>query len=203
MAIHNSLMTRKVSDNGKQLPGVGAMNRHLLVLVICLLPGCTGIPENIEPVSGFDINRYVGKWYEIARLPHSFEEGLENITASYSPRKDGGIKVINKGFGVAANSWKTAEGRAYFVGRTNVGHLKVSFFGPFYGSYIVFGLDRNNYQYAYVTSYNREYLWLLSRTPAVSEKIRQDFIRTSQSLGFNTGKIIFVRHTDTVPQGSR
>ena len=175
------------------------MNKYLLALCCFMLVSCTGLPDPIKPVSDFEIKRYLGVWYEIARLPHSFEEGLENITATYSARDGGGVTVINRGFDVAANRWKTAEGRAFFVDRTNVGHLKVSFFGPFYGSYVVFRLDRPNYQYAYVTSYNRKYLWLLARKPAVSEKVRQDFISTSKSLGFDTGKLIFVSHAETVP----
>jgi apolipoprotein D and lipocalin family protein len=110
------------------------MRLFLAFLMTLLLSGCLGMPEGVYPVEGFDINQYTGKWYEIARLDHSFERGLNNVTAQYSLRDDGGVKVINRGFSPAENKWKEAEGKAYFVKDPNVGYLKVSFFGPFYGS---------------------------------------------------------------------
>lgn len=166
----------------------------LCFLLIALLPGCVNTPEGIEPVRGFDINRYLGKWYEIARLDHSFERGLNGVTAEYSLRDDGGVKVINRGFLAKKNRWKSAEGRAYFAGDSDVGCLKVSFFRPFYGAYVVFDLDREGYRYAFVTSSNRSYLWLLSRTPAVSNEVREKFLAQAVALGFDTNKLIFVHH---------
>ena len=136
------------------------MRKFLLSLLSFSLIGCTGMPEGVVPVKDFDESRYLGKWYEIARLDHSFERGLSHVTAEYELRSDGGIKVINRGFSATKNKWKEAEGKAYFVGNRDKGHLKVSFFGPFYGSYIVFGLDQDNYQYAFISSYNTSYLWL-------------------------------------------
>ncbi|MDP1934711.1 MAG: lipocalin family protein, partial [Nitrosomonas sp.] len=120
-----------------------------IFLAVCI-SGCVSIPQNIAPVDGFELNKYLGKWYEIARLDHSFERGLDNVTAEYFLRDDGGVKVINKGFSMVENKWRTAEGKAYFVRDPQEGYLKVSFFGPFYGAYIVFELDKENYQYTFV-----------------------------------------------------
>jgi apolipoprotein D and lipocalin family protein len=158
------------------------------------LSGCVSIPDMIEPVQGLELNKYVGKWYEIARLDHSFERGLDQVTAEYSVRDDGGVRVINRGFSAKENQWKQAEGRAYFVRDPTEGYLKVSFFGPFYGSYIVFGLDKENYQYAFITSHDKSYLWLLSRTPTVSDELVAQFTSTASALGFKTDQLIFVRH---------
>lgn len=168
--------------------------KHLCLFVLFLLAGCTSIPEKVTPINGFDANRYLGTWYEIARLDHSFERGLEQITATYSLRSDGGIKVINKGFNTELNEWNEAEGKAYFVDDRTIGHLKVSFFGPFYGSYIIFGLDKDNYQYAFVSGPNTDYLWLLSRTPTVSDTTLKKFKTTAKDSGFDTSKLIYVTH---------
>ena len=163
----------------------------LLVALAALVAACTGVPKGVEPVDNFELARYLGKWYEIARLDHSFERGLSRVTAEYSLREDGGVRVLNRGFDAEKAKWQDSEGKAYFVGAPNVGHLKVSFFGPFYGSYIVFELDEN-YRYAMVSGPDKSYLWLLSRTPTVSDEVRQRFIRRAAALGFDTDALIFV-----------
>ena len=99
-----------------------------ILLVIIALSGCLGVPSGIEPVDNFQLDRYLGRWYEIARLDHSFERGMDNVTAEYVMRDDGGIKVVNSGRSIATGEIKRAEGRAYFVESPNSGHLKVSFF---------------------------------------------------------------------------
>ena len=168
------------------------MRRLLLTCCICLfLAGCTGTPEGIRPVGNFELERYLGRWYEIARLDHSFERGLSHVTAEYSMRQDGGVRVLNKGYDTEQQQWQSAEGRAYFVDSPDTGHLRVSFFGPFYGAYVIFKLDQDNYQYSYISGYNRDYLWLLARTPTVSDDVLQDFITTAQELGFATEALIF------------
>ena len=156
--------------------------------------GCIGIPENVEPVDNFKIEKYLGKWYEIARLDHSFERGLTHVTADYSLRDDGGVRVLNRGYSAKAGSWKEAEGKAYFVKGSNQGYLKVSFFGPFYGSYIVFGLDHENYQYSLVCGPNKSYLWILARSPIMKEDIKHTLIEAAALSGFETNKLIFVDH---------
>lgn len=170
--------------------------RTLVITLLLFLCGCTGLPEGVEPVDDFDVNSYLGRWYEIARLDHSFERGLDRVTAEYTLRDDGGIDVINRGFSTEKNEWKQADGKAYFVGDEGRGHLKVSFFGPFYGSYVVFELDKQDYQYAFVAGYNKSYLWLLSRTPSVSEELIARFIARSAELGFDTDDLILVNHAE-------
>lgn len=170
------------------------MRLLFVVFMGIILNGCMGLPEGVYPVGDFDVNRYSGKWFEIARLDHSFERGLNNVTAEYFLSHDGGLKVVNRGFDPEKNRFKEAEGKAYFVKDQNVGYLKVSFFGPFYGSYVVFELDKDNYQYAFVTSHSRDYLWFLSRTPTVSKDLLEHFVNTSKKLGFNTENLIFVEH---------
>ena len=169
--------------------------KYLMLLVVCLQLSCTGVPKDIVPIDNFDKQRFLGTWYELARLDHSFEKGLSHVTAEYSLRNDGGLKVVNTGFNSNKEQWQEAEGRAYFVKDETVGHLKVSFFGPFYGSYIVFKIDKANYQYAFVTSYNKDYLWLLSRTPQLSQELKADFIKAAEQYGFSTGDVIFVNHS--------
>ena len=152
------------------------------------------MPKGVEPVEDFELQRYLGRWYEIARLDHSFEEGLEAVTADYSMRQDGGIRVINSGRDIKTGIAEQAEGRAYFVGEADKGHLKVSFFGPFFGSYVIFELDQQDYQYAFVSSYNTDYLWLLARTPKVSQELIVHFKSRATELGFDTQQLIFVQH---------
>lgn len=175
------------------------IHRILLLTAITILTSCTGKPDNVEPVTGFELDRYLGKWYEIARLDHSFERGLESISAEYSLREDGGVKVINRGYDVEEGEWDQAEGKAYFVDETDTGHLKVSFFGPFYGSYIVFDLGMGDtdadYQYAFVSGPDTSYLWLLSRTPEVEQSLIESFNEKAGALGFETDKLIYVDHS--------
>ena len=161
------------------------------LLAAAMLSGCLGVPASVEPVQGFDLNRYLGKWYEIARLDHSFEEGLDNVTAVYSLRDDGGVNVVNRGFLSKDNVYKEALGRAYFVNDSDEGYLKVSFFRPFYASYVIFELDQDGYQYAFVSGPDTSFLWLLSRTPTVEQALLDHFIETSASLGFDTEELIF------------
>ncbi|MDL2196338.1 lipocalin family protein [Shewanella algae] len=168
------------------------MKRILLVVFAALLSGCLGMPDSVKPVSGFELNNYLGKWYEVARLDHSFERGLTQVTAEYKMRSDGGVSVLNRGYSEADDEWKEAEGKAYFVNSDTDAYLKVSFFGPFYGSYVVFELDRENYSYAFVSGPDTDYLWLLSRTAVVEPEVMDKFIQMSAERGFDTSKLIFV-----------
>lgn len=165
-----------------------------IVTALLLLVGCVGLPEGIEPVDNFDLARYLGKWYEIARLDHSFERGLSRVTAEYTPRSDGGVRVLNRGYSQAENKWKEAEGRAYFVDGARRGHLKVSFFGPFYGSYVVFEIDEANYEYSLVTGPDKSYLWILARKKTIPEELKAKLLDRANRFGFDTAKLIFVEH---------
>ena len=163
-------------------------------IVLLLLTGCSGMPQNVSPVNDFELDRYLGKWYEVARLDHSFERGLEKVTAEYAMRDDGGVTVVNRGYSVEDKAWQVADGRAYFVGDNSEGYLKVSFFGPFYGSYVVFYLDKEDYQYAAVSGPDNSYLWLLSRTPELSPEVIATFKAMAKARGFATKELIFVNH---------
>lgn len=154
------------------------------------LAGCTGVPKGIEPINDFELQKYYGKWYEVARLDHRFERGLQNVTAEYSPREDGLVEVVNRGYKTTTNEWKQAIGKARFKSDPALGHLLVSFFGPFYASYVIFEL--NDYQEAYVVGSNRKNLWYLSRTPQVSEVQKTAFLEKAQALGFDTSSLIWV-----------
>ncbi|WP_338418382.1 lipocalin family protein [Marinobacter maroccanus] len=171
---------------------MAVFRRWVLIAGLIGLVGCTGLPTGIEPVTGFDSDRYLGTWYEIARLDHSFERGLTNVRAEYSRNDDGSIKVINRGFNAEKGQWKEADGRAVFVEDENTGHLKVSFFGPFYASYVVFELDKEEYSFAFVTGYNRDYLWFLSRTPEVSEEAIEAFRDRARAEGFDLDELVLV-----------
>lgn len=171
------------------------MRLNLLVVLLLFISACTTVPEGIKPVQSFEVEAYLGKWYEIARLDHGFERGLSQVTAEYSLRDDGGIRVINRGYSAADDKWEQAEGKAYFVEDKNTAHLKVSFFGPFYGSYIVFELDPQ-YQYAFISGPSRDYLWLLARQPQVSDKLKSEFIAAAKAKGFAVDELIFVEQPE-------
>lgn len=165
----------------------------LLAAAVCaaFCSGCSvGAPEGAAPVTGFELERYLGVWHEVARLDHCFERGLTQVTAEYSLRPDGGVKVLNRGFDKAKGEWKEAEGRAYFAGDKGVGRLKVSFFGPFYGGYNIIELDKD-YRYALVCGPNLSYLWILARDPALPEADLERLVGKAAALGFDTGRLVF------------
>ncbi|CAG8998638.1 MAG: Outer membrane lipoprotein Blc [Candidatus Celerinatantimonas neptuna] len=167
--------------------------KYLWMLVIAtaaLLNGCTGLPKNVQPVENFQLQHYLGTWYEIARLDHSFEKGMTDVSAVYTQRKGGGVNVVNRGYSPQEKRWKQVKGKAFFVHTPNIGYLKISFFGPFYGSYVI--VEQEQYQYALVAGPNHNYLWLLSKTPTMPEAIQMKFITKAKSLGFDTDKLIIV-----------
>ena len=170
------------------------MKRIMLFLPLVLLGGCLGYPSKVSPVEKFELDRYLGTWYEIARLDHSFERGLEKVSAEYSMREGGGVLVKNRGYSPAEKTWKEADGKAFFVKEPDVGYLKVSFFGPFYGSYVIFELDEKDYQYSFVCGPDESYLWFLSRTPTVSKDLLSRFKERAKALGFRSEDLILVHH---------
>jgi apolipoprotein D and lipocalin family protein len=172
----------------------GNLKNLLFITILFLSGGCVKIPDSITPVTGFEPDKYLGTWYEIARLDHSFERGLEKVTASYSKRADGGIKVINKGFDPNKNKWKEAEGKAYFVKTPDIGRLKVSFWGPFYGGYNIIELDKKEYSWSVVCGPKKSYLWILARTPQPDKSIIDELIMKLKSYGFKTEELIYVKH---------
>lgn len=172
---------------------------RVVILVCCLLLlSCGGgKPENVVPVATFDLPRYLGIWYEIARLDHRFERGLTHVTAEYSLRDDGGVKVVNRGYSHEKGEWEQAIGKAYFVETPKIGFLKVSFWGPFYSSYIVVELDEIHYQYALVSGADKDYLWILARTPELNPTVYDRLVEKAKSLGFPTHELIKVDHSVT------
>ena len=175
------------------------MNRRALLrgfaalLLGAWLAGCTGVPEGLAPVRGFDLERYLGRWHEIARLDHSFERGLSRVTADYSRRDDGGVRVLNRGYDAAKGTWKEAEGRAYPIGAADVASLKVSFFGPFYGGYHVMALDPD-YRWALVAGPSRDYLWILAREPELDPEVYERLVAQAAAGGFPVDGLIRVEH---------
>ena len=167
--------------------------RHLILIAVVLMAGCAQIPDGVEPVAGLDAERYLGKWYEVARLDHSFERGMDNVTATYTARDDGGIDVLNRGYVRARGEWEEARGRAKFAGPRDRGSLKVSFFGPFYGGYNIIDLDPE-YQLSLVAGPSREYLWILARQPDPPRAEVDRVVQRAADLGFDTDALIWVRH---------
>jgi apolipoprotein D and lipocalin family protein len=165
--------------------------RYLLILITFLISGCVDTPKGVKPIQNFQADLYLGTWYEIVRLDHSFERGMEKITATYSKREDGGIKVLNKGYITDKQEWSQAEGKAYFVEGKDVGFLKVSFFGPFYGSYII--MDTDYKTYTMISGPDHSYFWILSRTPRLDKNVLDRLLRKAKDAGFNTDKLIFIK----------
>ena len=175
----------------------------LALLTIAFQSACTGTPEGVQVVTGFEIDRYLGTWYEIARLDHRFERGMSDVTATYSLRDDGGVHVVNRGYKVADGEWEQATGKAYFVGDNDVGQLKVSFFGPFYGGYNIVELDKDHYRYALVSGPTRSYLWILARSPELDGDVLAGLVATAKDLGFATDELIYVSHAGQKPGTSQ
>lgn len=150
-------------------------------------------PKGVQPVTNFDADRYLGKWYEVARLDNRFERGLEQVTATYGKRTDGGISVLNRGYNPEKQKWRESKGKAYFTGAPGTAALKVSFFGPFYGGYNVIALD-DDYKYALVSGPNRDYLWILSRTPDMPQSVEKNYLKIAQKLNFPVEKLLWINH---------
>lgn len=165
-----------------------------LAIMALLLAGCTSVPKGVTPVQDFELNKYLGTWYEIARFDHRFERGLNYVTAEYQLNDDGTVQVINRGKDRDTGEWEQAEGIARFAGDSDTGHLKVSFFGPFYASYVIAALD-DEYQYSLVTGPNRDYLWILSRTPSLDHDVLNDLVNKARGLGYATNELIYVQQS--------
>jgi apolipoprotein D and lipocalin family protein len=163
------------------------------VTLMSLLSSCRSIPKGAMAVKPFDITKYLGQWYEVARLDFRFERNLNNTTARYSFNPDGSINVLNRGFDYKTNKWKESIGKAKFVGDTTEAKLKVSFFGPFYAGYNVIAIDPD-YTYALIAGKNKKYLWLLSRGKTMPENIKQNYLKKAESLGYNISDLVWVEH---------
>ncbi|MFM8444717.1 MAG: lipocalin family protein [Methylococcus sp.] len=178
----------------------------LIASLSYLMFGKLGIPEGITAVKGFDVNRFAGTWYEIARLDHGFEKGMSHVTAEYSLEPDGDLKVINKGFDTKTGKWQVSEAKAKFIESPDVGRLKVSFFGPFYGSYNIIDLDDKDYSYAMVTGPSTRFFWILSRQKTLDNAVMQRLVQKAISLGFKLERLVYVDQKDETappPEGAQ
>ena len=166
------------------------MKARMMIAAVAagLLAGCVSGPKvDNTPVAALDLNRYLGEWYEIARFDHSFERGVERAKANYTLNEDGTIKVVNSG--IKDGKPKTAIGKGR---RTDTpALLRVSFFGPFYADYRVMLIDKD-YSHALVGSGSADYIWLLSRTPGLSETAKSELLSEAKRRGYDTGKLIWV-----------
>ncbi len=163
-----------------------------IIVLLTLMPIISsGKRIDFPAVTGFELERYLGIWYEIARLPNSFEKDLIRVTAQYSMRPDGLVRVLNRGVRPRDGRQKQAVGRAKFAGERDRGHLKVSFFGPFFADYIIMELGRE-YEYALVAGGSAKYLWILARKPVISDELRDNLLKRAAELGFPVERLYFV-----------
>ncbi|MFC1490376.1 lipocalin family protein [Candidatus Latescibacterota bacterium] len=174
------------------------MTQKIIILVVIIvsivvLSSCYTSKKmstaSIPSVNDFQLERYLGLWYEIARLPNSFEKNLDNVTANYSLKDNGEINVLNKGFNGEKKIWKDATGRAWMTDPNNPAHLRVSFFWIFSSDYKIIALDSENYSYALVTSTSKKYLWILSRTPKMDDGIYASLVKIANDYDFEVEKL--------------
>lgn len=156
--------------------------------------GVTAAPEGLAPISGFQLERYLGLWYEIARMDHSFERGLSSVTAEYVSLPSGAVEVINRGYDDRHGAWREARGKATFRGASDVGQLKVAFFWPFHGAYNILVIDRAEYRWSLVAGPTRDYFWVLSRSPGMETSLRDRLVGEASTMGFAVERLIFVAH---------
>jgi apolipoprotein D and lipocalin family protein len=164
-----------------------------LLMIILGFCSCSTIPKGVVAVKPFNKDKYLGKWYEIARLDFKYERNLNNTTAEYSLNDDGSIKVDNRGFNFKKLKIEQAIGKAKFIGDENIAMLKVSFFGPFYAGYNVIALDED-YKYALVSGDHFKYLWILSRETTIPDEIKSKYLMIADKLGYKTSDLIWVKH---------
>ena len=159
-----------------------------------LLAGCsTAPPAGLQPIAPFDVLRYQGTWFEVARLDHAFERDMRDVTAHYTLQADGSVQVLNRGFDMKRNDWRQAIGKAVFIGEPQQASLKVSFFGPFYGGYHVVALDPE-YRWSMVVGPDRDYLWILSRTPHLDPAVKTQLRDKALGWSLPFDRLIWVTH---------
>ncbi|QJD95452.1 lipocalin [Mucilaginibacter robiniae] len=171
--------------------GLGAV-----ALTVGLSSSWVSIPKGATAVQPFNLQKYLGKWFEIARMPFRFEKSLRDVTAVYTLNSDDSIRVDNRGYDVKEQKWKESIGKAKIVNDPNEARLKVSFFGPFYAGYNVLAIDAD-YNYALVAGHNLSYLWILSRVTSIPENVKTQYLQLAESLGYQTDKLIWTKHSST------
>ncbi len=168
-------------------------NSLLMSIIMTGFYSCASIPDGAVAVKPFDKGKYLGKWYEIARLDFKYEKDLNNTTAEYSFNENGTIRVNNQGYNTKKGKWSQAIGKAKFVGDDNIAMLKVSFFGPFYSGYNVIAID-DEYKYVLIAGKNLKYLWILSRYTSIPEDVKNNYLKLAEKIGYNTADLIWVQH---------
>ena len=163
-------------------------------LALSLAACSTAPPAGLAAVEPFASERYLGKWYEIARLDHRFERGMSDVSATYTAQPDGSITVVNRGYDNARQDWREAVGRALFTGASDRASLKVSFFGPFYGGYHVVALDAD-YRWALVVGPDRGYFWLLAREREIDAGLRAQLVERARAFGIDVDRLLWVAQT--------
>ncbi len=161
-----------------------------LAAVVILLKSKRTIPKGVKAVGNFDQLKYLGKWFEIARLDHRFEKNQTYVTAQYDLNADGSIKVTNSGFDTKKNRERSVVGKARFVKDEHTGMLEVSFFGPFYSGYNIIAIDKD-YKYALVAGKTRDYLWLLSRAGTMPKSVINNYLKIAEKAGYDTSKLVW------------
>jgi apolipoprotein D and lipocalin family protein len=168
------------------------MNKAYVVTLLIMLNGCNST-QDLKVVDNFELSKFSGKWYEIARLDNQFEKNLIGVTLFYNIGEQGDVEVIHRGFNQTNNSRYVAKGKAHFVKQTTQGHLEIKFSTLSYSDYKVLELDKN-YEYALITSDSFDYLWILARDPILEDAIYQQLIDKAHHLGFNTAALIKISH---------
>ncbi len=171
------------------------MKTHILLTTLALallLVSCQTIPKGATAVKPFSQEKYLGTWYEIARLDYKYERHLDHVTAEYGLKPNGLISVTNKGYNVKKQTWEESRGKAKPVSDPREAKLKVSFFGPFYAGYNVMAID-DAYRYALVAGKNTRYLWLLSRDKTMPEEVKAAFLKKAKAIGYDTDRLVWVK----------
>lgn len=148
------------------------------------------VKSTLPVIKDFELEKYLGEWYEIARLDFFWEKGLKNVKANYSLNEDGSIKVINSGVKFKDNKLKQSVGKAKFLGESNEGALKVSFFGPFYSGYNIMHIG-GNYEYALVFGENLDYMWILSRTKMITPELQAKYLEYARTAGYAVEELVW------------
>ncbi|MBI1268429.1 MAG: lipocalin [Cryomorphaceae bacterium] len=165
--------------------------KYSAIILLLFLFSCGGTEKKLPVVENVDLQRYMGKWYEIGRFPNRFERGLQCVTATYSIREDGDVTVLNAGQNSEGKK-SESEGQAWVPDPAQSGALKVQFFWPFKADYLILDLD-DNYGAALVGSPDLDYLWILSRQQTISEGLKKRFLDRAQELGFEIGRMEWIK----------
>lgn len=158
------------------------------------------VKSKLPVIQDFELDRYLGVWYEIARMDFYWEKNLKDVKAEYSTNEDGSIRVVNSGIHMRTQKFKQSVGKAKLAGEPNAGNLRVSFFGPFYSGYHIMHID-GNYEYALVFGDNLDYMWILSRTKTIPTEVRDKYLGYAELSGYAVKDLVWTFHGPNPPEG--